>query len=484
MFRRNLNEYKLLIFCVSICIHQNVSLQRVILRKSRLQKWCPLAIMAFLLYLILTLILLVHHLLTLAIEGQRGRIHYCRLDPLQNGEVEYHISRDRDQMLNIFTLYIPLLFYSEPRSKQINVKLMQKLRKVHWTIEYEPFTIPPPFFIDDTDEKQFNTVEMNQEYLRPQNRTHLRGIVETVPNGIASYSVDCGWASQLNEFRQMVEWRSPQADVVVPLLVPDGYTFQHFIDGVLPKIIQAYDIIMLPGVKVAIDIPRDQIVYEMLAKLNITCDKIIFTTYIVSEVQINTCIAPPIHPGIWQDFRRKLGAKEHLHVRMRKAKVVLVTRAGSYNAGRNLLNFDEVVSYLHTRYGDTFHIFDGPYSLAKSIELFSNTRLIIGVHGGAFYNLNFAPMDTHIVEIMPVMEDGSPVPFIAHTIVWIMSQMLGQTFWRIHEPSLEGEWGDVVMQLPKLEKTLDKIDRIQNVQYTKQTIMQRMTRKFPQSEVD
>ena len=45
------------------------------------------------------------------------------------------------------------------------------------------------------------------------------------------------------------------------------------------------------------------------------------------------------------------------------------------------------------------------------------------------------------------------------------------------------------MQLPKLEKVLDKIDRIQNVQYTKQTIMQRTTRKFygqkiPESEED
>ena len=53
-----------------------------------------------------------------------------------------------------------------------------------------------------------------------------------------------------------------------------------------------------------------------------------------------------------------------------------------------------------------------------------------------------------------------------------MSQMLGQTFWRVHEPSVEGEWGDVVVRLSKLEKVLDKIDRIQNVPFTKQTILQ------------
>ena len=160
---------------------------------------------------------------------------------------------------------------------------------------------------------------------------------------------------------------------------------------------------MLPGVKIAMDIPRDQIVYEMLMKLNVTCDKIIFTTYVVSEVQINTCIAPPIHPTLWQKLRKQLGAPEHLSVRMRDARVVLLTRAGSYNAGRYMINYDVVVSYLHTRYGDTFHIFEGPYSLAKSIELFSNTRLMIGVHGGALYNMNFAPIDTHILEILPVL---------------------------------------------------------------------------------
>ena len=28
---------------------------------------------------------------------------------------------------------------------------------------------------------------------------------------------------------------------LLPLLVPDGWSFQHFIDGVLPKLVQAYD---------------------------------------------------------------------------------------------------------------------------------------------------------------------------------------------------------------------------------------------------
>ena len=424
------------------------------------------------LYVLLTLVPLVHHLLTMTLEGRRGVFHYCRQNPTLEGEVEYHVSKDRDKIFDILTLYVPLLFTSAKSSGEVDPRLMQKLRTVHRVVEYESFTISPPFFIDDSDEEDFNAVEINQEYVGPQNRSKLWGMIEAIPNGVASYSIDCGWGLKMSEYRQMVEWRSPQTDVVVPLFVPEGYTFQHFLDGVLPKIIQAYDFIMLPGVKIAMDIPRDQIVYEMLMKLNITCNKIIFTTYVVSEVQINTCIAPPIHPTLWQKLRKQLGAPEYLSVRMRDAKVLLLTRAGSYNAGRYMINYDSVVSYLHTRYGDAFHIFEGPYNLAKSIELFSNTRLMIGVHGGALYNLNFAPIDTHIVEILPVLDDGFPVPYIAHSIAWVMSQMLGQTFWRIHEPSVEGEWGDVVVRLSKLEKVLDKIDRIQNVPFTKQTILQ------------
>ena len=46
--------------------------QKVLLRRSRVQKWCPYLIILLMLYILLTLVLLVHHLLTMTLEGRRG----------------------------------------------------------------------------------------------------------------------------------------------------------------------------------------------------------------------------------------------------------------------------------------------------------------------------------------------------------------------------------------------------------------------------
>ncbi len=445
------------------------------MRRSRLHRWCPTAVAALTLYVLLVLVLLTQQLVSLTLQDARrhARVHYCAQDAAaaaSEGHAHYHVTRNSVRLLDVFTLYISS-FFSSPDSghRDVHPKLYQKLLNIHQTLEYEPFQITPPFFGDSSDERLFNENDMNLEFLGVQNKSKLRGVLESIPNGVAGYHTDCGWPSKISDYRQMVEWRAPQADVVVPLLVPDGFSFQHFLDGVLPKIMQAYDLIMLPGVKIALDVPRDQIIFELLNRLNISCDKIIFTSYIVSEIQINTCITPPVHPVLWQRARRKLGAPEHLPVRMRNALVILLTRSGSYNTGRTMLNYNHVLSYLRTRYGSSLHVFEGPYNLAKSMDLFGRARLLIGVHGGAFYNLHFCSMDTHLVEIMPVMEDGSPVPGIAHAIVWVMSQLLGQTFWRLHEHSHE-DWGDVHIDLQRLDAVLNKIDRIQNVKYTKQKV--------------
>ncbi len=224
-------------------------------------------------------------------------------------------------------------------------------------------------------------------------------------------------------------------------------------------ILQVYDIIMQPGVKIALSEPQDNIIYEILHKLNITCDKIIFTSKVLSRIQINTCITPPLHPTLWKGFRELLGVSEQNPLNSTESHVILLTRVDSNNSGRTMLNYNRVHSVLKKRYGDRLVVFKGGYNLSKSMEIFSKARIIIGVHGGAFYNLNFSPSDAHIVEIWPTLEGHKPVPHVAHSIFWLMSNLIGQTYWRLHEPARD-DWGDVNVDLPKLIKTLDVIDNM------------------------
>ena len=110
---------------------------------------------------------------------------------------------------------------------------------------------------------------------------------------------------------------------------------------------------------------------------------------------------------------------------------MLLTRAQSRNLGRNIVNFDEVESFLRSRYGDNLEVFKGGLTLTQAIQTFSKVRIFIGVHGGAFYNINFAPLSTTIIEFVPALAGGVDVPNLASAIVWSMSDLLQQTYWRV-----------------------------------------------------
>ena len=56
---------------------------------------------------------------------------------------------------------------------------------------------------------------------------------------------------------------------------------------------------------------------------------------------------------------------------------------------------------------------------------------------------------------------GIPVERIAHSIIWHMSQLLGQTYWRIHQIA-EADDGDMNVPIDKLGTALDKIDSTLN----------------------
>ena len=327
-------------------------------------------------------------------------------------------------------------------------------------IVYEPFTLAEPNFTSDEDRRQFFAMAGNVEYLGVQPKEKLRGLIQVIPNGIANMDMDCGWPSKLEDF--FSEKTQPAVDILIPLLVPDSASFQHFLDGTMPKIVQSYSILTAPNVKLLIFHPRDSIIFEILNKLNITTDKLVFyTDTIGATIQINSCVTPPLHPLLWREARRMLGAPERLSVHVNQSNVILLTRAGSYNGGRHMLNFEEIKTFLKNRYSSRFVIFEGGYNLERSTQIFGKTSILIGVHGGAMYNLNFASSDTHIVEFLPMVGFGIPMERIAHSIIWHMSKLLGQTYWRIHQIA-ETDDGDMNVPIDKLATALDKIDSTLN----------------------
>ena len=71
--------------------------------------------------------------------------------------------------------------------------------------------------------------------------------------------------------------------------------------------------------------------------------------------------------------------------------------------------FIKVESFLRSRHGDNLAVFKGGLILTQAIQSFSKVRLFIGVHGGAFYNLNVAPLSTTIIEFVPAVSEDEDV---------------------------------------------------------------------------
>ena len=72
--------------------------------------------------------------------------------------------------------------------------------------------------------------------LRVQSSEKLLGQIYIIRNGSLSLPCDCRYKSNISDILQCREVSlSRRYSSVVPLTFPDGGTFQHFLDGVLPK---------------------------------------------------------------------------------------------------------------------------------------------------------------------------------------------------------------------------------------------------------
>ena len=147
-----------------------------------------------------------------------------------------------------------------------------------------------------------------------------------------------------------------------------------------------------------------------------------------------------------------------LQVAANDAIVMLMTRARAHNSGRRILNRNAVEMFLRHRYGNKLVVFSGGLGLSQAVETFGKVRIIIGVHGGALYNMNFAPLTTTIIEFGPTLAGGKNINNLAHTIFWAMADLLGQPYWRVPFIGLSSGH-DLMMNVTKLKAILDIVDR-------------------------
>ncbi len=336
-------------------------------------------------------------------------------------------------------------------------RLLMEKKQIH--LDYEPYNTTEPSFASAHDRELFLTSKVNRADLEPIGQERLKGIIAWMSNGTANKKIDCGYRSHLEEFKAQANLTKVEKHkLLCPLLVPDSWSFQHFMDGVLPKLMQVLPFILQEDVKLLVLKPADGIISDIYKALGIKESQLVYSSNkpYYADHMINTCVTPPLHPDLWWTAKGMLGVPE-LPVPRPETTVILLTRTRTRNGGRTMLNYPDVLRFLQARYGDKVVVFNRKLGLSQSISMFSRARIILGVHGGAFYNIYFAPKGTHVIEILPTREDGTIPKHFGHTIYWQQAIMLEQPYWRIcatPQDSME----NLNVDLNKVKVILDQID--------------------------
>lgn len=267
--------------------------------------------------------------------------------------------------------------------------------------------------------------------------------------------------------------KTANALVVANLYVPDSHSFQHFLDGSLPKMIQSYDLILPKEVSpkdVKLVVPPSccgSMVGDIFSKFGFNEGNLIVGKTGCGESLVFTCNTPPIHPYLWKMMQKHLKVP---FVPMEEKSIILYlqrTRATAANGGRNVLNEAEFIPMLESTINKHNQKFTKRTPLALEIfnhknyphlddviDRFKNVKAIIGPHGGAFYNQMFACKHTLIIEFVPV-KGKSPVLRHPAKMIWVMGSLLEQNYYMIPIQS-SGRGGDMTVPVEKVEKILVK----------------------------
>ena len=288
--------------------------------------------------------------------------------------------------------------------------------------------------------------------------SELFGELQIIRYGTFQMPYDCGYKSSIDS---LLEPR--QIDIkfekLMPLIIPDGWSFQHFTDGTLPKLIMALPWIHSENIPILLETPRDNIIYEMLAGLNIS--NIVWhprgsRKRYGAEKLYFACHTPPLHPQLWQKARSMLAGNA---TKGNKIVILKRTRNNSHNAGRFIRNYESIVKNLRQKYESRIVEYDSSeHNLASTISIFASASWIIGAHGGAIFNQIFAPEGTNVVEYMPVKPDGSLYLRHAGMMSYVFSSLLNQVHWRITDISQDGNV-DLMLDLPANNDYFQNNDR-------------------------
>ncbi len=278
---------------------------------------------------------------------------------------------------------------------------------------------------------------------------------------------------------------------VQPLIVDDGWSFQHFIDGVLPKLFNSFFSSSIDGSKAfnqtltLIPSPLQPIVKQMinnqLSSLSISeIEQLALTTnsktsFYCSDILQFSCNAPSFHPFLYRRIQDTLSMNgiqmDHENDRNEESNndnfILFLDRieGKTKNGNREIVNRDELIESMNeiaTNSGWKMKVFDHSEfdSIIKLVAFMKRVKVIVGAHGGAFYNLFFADRSNlkAVIEFVSVQWLNFDVSFSGSSnVFWITSSLLDVPYYRILSNGTAPNIPNVIVDIPSFHSLLSQL---------------------------
>ncbi|CAF1319193.1 unnamed protein product [Adineta ricciae] len=404
---------------------------------------------------------------------------------------------------------ISIFFYKSKRTdiisgktnstEQFSLKPSKEYQEIFEKLS--PFTVHLPKFFDEEAKNWFYNCtyyKINSKKCPEKNcekngvlfndpKEHLDVYLAFVRNGLYT-NEDCGYNYDNEAMRRVFENEKDIPTVYETAFiytVPDGWAFQHFLDGIGPKLSHSFTFLnKYPDAKVVIlrGSRFDRSVKEIWEMLGVPeFSRIIHHSggsRIGARLLINPCRTPGIHPHLWHNARKMYWSISNISQTNDQSKrknfiYIQRTSTNAANGARLILNDESFINLLK-KHCETNSLNFIQYDHSKDsnhikyrIELFYNARYIIGVHSGALSNMNFAQSGTTLIEIMPYRSGTSSLPMTcsmfnpldikacAGYILYTQSQLLNQTYWIL--PTVVNNDGNMNVNLSRVENLLQQV---------------------------
>ena len=280
-------------------------------------------------------------------------------------------------------------------------------------------------------------------------RKYLVGSLDVIENGFISRSLDCGWpADHSKSLVKPPGWHGNLFNkTMIYLTVPEGLSFQHFLDGVVPKLVQLREIIQTE--KDAIYVMDhgilDKMPQKLLMRLGINLSQLksineVPWTGSIAHVKklILACQVPPLHPQLWRKAQEMFDLpwlnpewKQTRHI-----VLYLSRNEGTRNSGRQVVNENVLLSTIKPIIEEKNYelvIFNSKEfgNLDVLFSFLANVDVIMGPHGGAFYNMLFMRRETTVIEFTPSNPSFHSIYNAVHMIVYLQAALLGNNYYNV-----------------------------------------------------